>query len=184
MVVGGLIIFSSLLMIVKYPIVAIGGTIVGLFLFPQTWVFLSKKFHKTFARKEKIMLLLVVMFLTPFINGITESQNTSSTTPAPVVTQAQKDSAQKDLTDLMVLGKKSGLVQSYTFDVERIVYVGPIWYTQTVEFKKDFLAKISSLLVPIKGKTGGWEFLEVRDAYSNEKVAEVTAFTGSLEVYK
>lgn len=81
----------------------------------------------------------------------------------------------------MALGKKSGLVTSYEFsESANVVYVGPLWYTQQVPFKKDFIAKIAML----KTNITGYRHFEVRDSYSNEKVAEVTAFSGSLEVYK
>jgi hypothetical protein len=42
------------------------------------------------------------------------------------------------------------------------------------------LAKVATL----KKAITGYNHFEVRDAYSDEKVAEVTAFTNSLEVYK
>lgn len=81
----------------------------------------------------------------------------------------------------MALGKKSGLVTAYEFsDSATVVYVGNVWYTQTVQFKKDFLASIGML----KKQITGYQHLEIRDAYSNEKVAEITAFGGSLEVYR
>jgi hypothetical protein len=50
----------------------------------------------------------------------------------------------------------------------------------TVSFKKDFLAKVAMLQEAISGR----HFFEVHDDHSNEKVGEVTAFGGSLEVYK
>ena len=82
----------------------------------------------------------------------------------------------------MGLAKESGLVMSYDFTPDKgwTVYVGSVLYSQTVQFKKDFLAKIATLRKRITGYT----FFEIRDAFSNEKVAEVTAFSSSLEVYK
>jgi hypothetical protein len=50
----------------------------------------------------------------------------------------------------------------------------------TVTFKKDFLAKFAMLQEEISGR----HFFEVRDDHSNEKVGEVTAFSGALKVYK
>lgn len=95
--------------------------------------------------------------------------------------KAAKEKAQKELDDVIALSKKAGLVKSYEFsDKANVVYVNKMWYTQDVSFKKDFLAKIASLKTAITG----YHRFEVRDAYSNEKVAEVTAFSGSLEVYK
>lgn len=94
---------------------------------------------------------------------------------------AAKAEAQEKLDELMALGKKSGLVTAYEFsDSATVVYVGNVWYTQTVQFKKDFLASIGML----KKQITGYQHLEIRDAYSNEKVAEITAFGGSLEVYR
>jgi hypothetical protein len=46
--------------------------------------------------------------------------------------------------------------------------------------KKNFIAKIGSL----KKAITGYSHLEVKDAYSNEKVGEITAFSQSIEVYK
>jgi cytoskeletal protein RodZ len=89
--------------------------------------------------------------------------------------------AQKELDKIMSLAKQSGLVVSYEFsNSATVVYIGQVWYAQTVQFKKDFIAKIAML----KEQITGYRHLEVRDAYSNEKVAEVTAFAGSLEIYK
>jgi hypothetical protein len=73
------------------------------------------------------------------------------------------------------------LVSSYTFsDVERVIYVTDVWYGLKVDFKKDFLAKVAMLQEAISGR----HFFEVRNDRSNEKVGEVTAFDGSLEVYR
>lgn len=95
--------------------------------------------------------------------------------------QQKKEVAQKELDELIKLMKEEGLVQSYEFsESQNVVYVGKVWYTQNVQFKKDFLAKLSTL----KETITGYHRFEVRDALSNEKVAEVTAFSGSLEVYK
>ena len=100
---------------------------------------------------------------------------------APAKPAVDKAAAQKELDALMNLSKQAQLVTSYEFsDTANVVYAGSAWYTQTVEFKKNFLAKVSSL----KEQITGYHRFEVRDAYSNEKVAEVTAFSGSLEVYK
>lgn len=73
------------------------------------------------------------------------------------------------------------LVSSSEFsETDRVIYVTDTWYSMTVSFKKDFLAKVATLQDAISGK----HFFEVRDEHSNEKVGEVTAFSGSLEVYK
>ena len=92
-----------------------------------------------------------------------------------------KEAAQKELDEVMKLAKTAGLVSSYEFSEKaNVVYVGNVWYTQTVAFKKDFMGKVATL----KKTITGYHRFEVLDAYSNEKVAEVTGFSGSLEVYK
>jgi hypothetical protein len=91
------------------------------------------------------------------------------------------EAAQKELDELIDLSKTAGLVSSYEFSERAsVVYVTDVWYTQTVQFKKDFLAKVGGL----KQTITGYKHFEVRHANSNEKVAELTSFTGSLEVYK
>lgn len=104
-----------------------------------------------------------------------------ATTQDSKPSEAEKQVAQKELDKIMDLGKQAGLVTSYEFsNTANVVYVGKAWYSQTVSFKKDFLAKVSSL----KQTITGYHSFKVRDAYSDEIVAEVTAFSGSLEVYK
>ena len=72
-------------------------------------------------------------------------------------------------------------MSSYEFsDAERVIYVTDVWYGLSVQFKKDFLAKVAALQQAATGR----HFFEVRNDHSNEKVGEVTAFEGSLEVYK
>lgn len=116
------------------------------------------------------------------------------TTPAPEVKQEapketattkptlSKEDAQKEFDRLMDLSKQSGLVKSYemTEDVSLTIFVSKLWYTLEVQFKKDMIAKFSTLQQAIYGR----HRLEVRDAFSNEKVAEVTAFSGSIEILK
>lgn len=100
----------------------------------------------------------------------------------PQVSQASKDEAMKEFERLMDLSKASGLVKSYemTKDTSLKIFVSKVWYTQEVQFKKDMVAKFSTLQQTIYGR----HRLEVRDAFSNEKVAEVTAFSGSIEILK
>lgn len=92
-----------------------------------------------------------------------------------------KADAQKELDEFMELSKKATLVTSYEFsESANVVYVGKIWYPQTAIQKKDFLAYVADL----KKKATGYHRFEVKDAYSDEVVAEVTAFSGALKVYK
>lgn len=101
---------------------------------------------------------------------------------APIVqTTRPVAEAQKELDDFIDLTKRAGLVDSYEFSkTASVVYIGPVWYSQKVTFKKDFVAKIAML----KKEITGYSHFEVRDAQSNEKVAEVTAFSSSIEIYK
>src|SRR5262249_47818580 len=83
--------------------------------------------------------------------------------------------------ELMDTGEKAQLVSSYEFsDTERVIYVTDVWNSMTAAFKKDFLAKVAMLQEAISGH----HYFEVRNEHSNEKVGEVTAFGGTLEVYK
>ncbi|MFA6105347.1 MAG: hypothetical protein WC725_01960 [Patescibacteria group bacterium] len=114
-----------------------------------------------------------------------EQVNKDSQVKTEAVTTVQtarpKEEAQKELDELINLGKQAGLFDSYEFSkTASVVYVGPAWYSQKVTFKKDILAKLAML----KEEITGFKHLEIRDVQSNEKVAEVTAFGGSLEVYK
>jgi hypothetical protein len=110
----------------------------------------------------------------------------SEPTAAPQEAEAAKSGpsaadAMVQFKDLMDTAEKATLVSSYKFsDSERVIYVTDVWYSMTVAFKKDFLAKVAMLQEGISGR----HFFEVRDDHSNEKVGEVTAFSGSLEVYK
>lgn len=115
----------------------------------------------------------------------TPTQEVKTETPKETATpkpSVSKEEAQKEFDRLMELSKKSGLVTSYEMSAETPlkIFVSKVWYTQEVSFKKDMIAKFSSLEQAIYGR----HRLEVRDAYSNEKVAEVTAFSGAFEVYK
>lgn len=118
-------------------------------------------------------------------NSKSDVQTTTSTSQVsnanPVATVQSKIDAQKELNDLIALSKKALLIDSYEFsDKASVVYVSSVWYTQTVAFKKDFMAKIATL----KETITGYAHFEVRDVNSNEKVGEVTSFSRSLEVYK
>lgn len=95
-------------------------------------------------------------------------------------TQSTKAEAQKELSDFMKLSTNAHIVKSYDFTNERIVYVDTMWYEMTVIQKQDFVAHVAIL----KKAAAGYQHFEVHDAYSNEKVAEVTTFLGSVKVYK
>lgn len=95
--------------------------------------------------------------------------------------EMSKEDAQKELDEFMALSKKATLVTSYEFsESANVVYVGEIWYSQTAVQKKDFLAYVGNL----KKAVTGYRNFKVKDAYSDEVVAELTSFSGDLKVYK
>ncbi len=101
-----------------------------------------------------------------------------------VATQAEAvdaAAAQDALDALIEISKHAGLISSYEFsDVAAVVYVTDVWYELDVSAKKSLLTKIGSL----KEQATGYHQFEVRHSKSNEKVGEVTAFSGSVEVYR
>ena len=159
----------------------------------------SFKNIKVWINKHPICTVIILLFVfvffvsmasSPTVNSdISSNSNISETSKVKPKDQTQntnsnsisKTDAEKQLAEIISLGKKAGLITSYEFsNTANVIYIGSVWYTQTVSFKKDLMAKISIL----KEVATGYRHYEVRDAYSNEKVAEVTAFSGSLEVYK
>lgn len=102
--------------------------------------------------------------------------------PAQASTETNdKQKAQEELDAIIALSKQAGVVSSYEFsETANVVYVTDVWYSLDVSFKKDLMGKIASL----KETITGYHRFEVRNAKSNEKVGEVTAFSGSIEVYK
>jgi cell division protein FtsL len=168
-------------------IICIAG---GILLIPSAAEIIEKKYKFYLSRNKKILLVFIVVISAPLLAGLTSktedkvvSNNDVQNTKTEVTKEntLSKENAQKELDEIISLGKKAGLISSYEFsDKATVVYVGDTWYTQTVSFKKDLMAKIATL----KKIIIGYRHFEVRDAYSNEKVAEVAAFSGSLEVYK
>lgn len=143
------------------------------------------KTKKEWYKRWYVIVLVVIGFI--WAVGSSFSGNSGSTTPQPVTQQTQttptvsKEQAQKDLTDFMETAKKAKLVSSYEFsDKATVVYIDSMWYTQKVDFKKDFIAKIGLL----KKALTGYSHFEARDAYNNDKVAEITSFSQSIEIYK
>ena len=128
--------------------------------------------------------LVTACFAIGWIATAGGTASSAATQPAFTSTAAPSTSATdaaKQFNDLMDLSEKGNLVSSYTFsDTERVIHVTDVWYSMTVQFKKDFLAKVAMLQETMSGK----HFFEVRDEHSNDKVGEVTAFSGALEVYK
>lgn len=191
-VFGIFILLMSLSALTRQPIAGLMIAAAGALLLPPV----AKRVSDRLAGKWRITIAVVLLLIGIGASGssqqlqqqqtVTQNQTTSQPTtpppaPTPTPTTVNKDVAEKELKDFMDLGIKANLVDSYDFsDSATVVYVSPVWYTQTVAFKKDFLAKTAML----KKAVTGYGHLEVRDSHSNEKVAEVTAFSQSLEVYK
>lgn len=154
--------------------------------------FLSEK-NKARIKKHPfitgfLVLIIIMVFVdlakgpsaisTPVNTPVVTEQPTPQKQEVPAISKVQ---AQKELADFMETAKKAKLVSSYEFSEKAtVVYIDSMWYTQKVDFKKDFIAKIGLL----KKAVTGYTHFEARDAYSNEKVAEITAFSQSIEVYK
>ncbi len=147
----------------------------------------DNKLKKPWYKKWWIIALLLMFFYglgkvaMELPKGSTEAPQAATEAPQPATSLKSKEESQKELDELMNLAKTGKLITSFEFsDSAAVVYAGPAWYTQTVGFKKDFLAKAAML----KKEITGYRHFEVRDSYSNEKVGEVTSFSGSLEIYK
>lgn len=97
-----------------------------------------------------------------------------------------KEQAQKELDEFMKLAVQAQVVTSYDFkEIAKNTYrwdifVGKNWYVQTVAQKKDFIGYIAMR----KKAITGYSNFKLNDAYTNEKVGEVTSFSQSIEVYK
>lgn len=149
--------------------------------------------YKPFYKGKKFIWSVVIGFI---LIGMIFGDDTSpvpapsaetATTPVivPKETEVQKQAAraeaQEQLDALIALSKQANIVASYEFsEIANVVYVTNVWYGLDVSFKKDLMGKIASL----KEAATGYHRFEVRNSKSNEKVAEVTAFSGSIEIYK
>jgi hypothetical protein len=145
----------------------------------------EKTNKKEWYKRWYVIVIVVIGFI--WAVGSSFGGSSSNTTTQPVAQQTQtaptvsKEQAQKDLNDFMETAKKAKLVSFYEFsDKATVVYIDSMWYTQKVDFKKDFIAKIGLL----KKALTGYSHFEARDAYNNEKVAEITSFSQSIEIYK
>ena len=138
---------------------------------------------KEWMTKHPVLVgIIFVFFLIFLINMFSGPDEPKTVTESPQpISQISKDQAQKELTDFMNTAKKANLISSYEFsDKASEVFIDSMWYTQKVDFKKDFIAKIGLLKKAVTGYTN----FVAKDAYSNEKVAEITAFSQSIEIYK
>lgn len=131
--------------------------IIGIILLPQIHI----------TKKSKIIIMIVGLVFsgTFFINIDKKEQKVLHTENTEMIR-----SARESLDNFISLGKEANLILSYEFsDKTNVIYVSKLWYTQTVDFKKNtFLNTIANLKEVVTGDP----FFEVRDAYSNEKIAE------------
>lgn len=144
----------------------------------------------TKAMKVTAFIIGFIIIISIFSGNKKSEQGTSTSnsaeTPTATVPGLSKEQAQAELDDFMKLAKGSGLVTSYDFSklTENVyrwdIFVGPIWYTQTVQQKKDFMGYMG---IHKKAITGFSNF-EVHDDHTNEKVAEITAFGQEIKIYK
>ena len=151
----------------------------------------KKKWYRTWWAYG-LYVLFAVSVVVASVDDSKGAPQPVATNPAPAISSEAKQvtpaapvpdkkSAQQELDKFMALAKQADLVTSYEFsDSAAVVYVGSAWYTMTVVQKKDFIAHVGEL----KKAVTGYRHFEVHDAYSDEKVAEVTSFSGSYEVYK
>lgn len=133
-------------------------------------------------RQQKVILgiLGVIMLVIGYNSLGTDTPSTPQPAQATVSPEA-KQNALKQLKDVLGVAMENGLVTTYEFsDSANVIYVSNLWYTSTVQSKQEFLNSISR----IKEQATGYHRFEVRHAQSNEKVAEVTAFSGAVEIYK
>lgn len=187
---GILFAFIGLISLISTSWMSLGFIFSAIIIVPPGNRFFRNKLHLVFTRKSKIVTVLVLLLAGMFADMASSAATGEPVPFAPAyeasapVAQApavDKEKAKADLDEVMRLAIKSTLVSTYEFSNKaNVVFVEPLWYSMPVSFKKDFLAKIAKL----KEAMTGYHSFEVRDAYSNEKVAEVTAFSGSLEVYK
>jgi hypothetical protein len=133
---------------------------------------------------ETFFGLVIVIILTVLV--VVKISQPSDPEPEPVVVTEVKQSAQKQLDDKMNLLIEKGMVTSYSFSskdnssVENVIYVSNLWYNTPATLKKDILSSLAGL----KEQARGSHRFEVRDANSNEKLGEVTAFSGEIKIYK
>lgn len=126
-------------------------------------------------------ILVVFAIVVSNIGGDTTSSKSTTSSDTKVISAEEKQKAWKNFVDSLNLMKEGGIISSYDFsETANVIYVSTGWYTMPVQQKKDFLTSLSVM----KKVATGYHRLEVRDAYSNEKVAEVTSFSGAVEIYK
>lgn len=145
----------------------------------------SASTQKKWYKKWWVWVIGFVVFSNVIVSISSPTQTTVNTNTNTQQLQkeqeARSEKAKKELKELMDMEMKAGVVHSYEFsESASVVFVDSNWYGQTVTQKKDFIAYVGMH----KKDMQGYSHFEVRDAYSNEKVAEMTSFSSSIEVYK
>ncbi len=134
------------------------------------------------ALKALGVFALFFAFLGFMVFGGDDDSAERQTEPSVAQTETVDAVAAQDALDALIeISKHAGLITSYEFsDVAVVVYVTDVWYGLDVSAKKSLLTQIGLL----KEQATGYHQFEVRHSKSNEKVGEVTAFSGSVEIYK
>lgn len=143
----------------------------------------EEKIQKKWYKKWWVWVIGFVIFSNVIVSlsSPTQTTTTTNTQQSQKEQEANIEKAKTELKDTLTAYEKAGAVHSYKFDESaRVVYADSNWYGQTVTQKKDFIAYVGSHLDVMLGN----HHFEVRDAYSNELAGEMTAFSGSIEVYK
>ncbi len=168
------------------PLVGIACFLIAIIVLPKTsQIVLERyKYKVSVLNKAFVIIVLLAPLLVIIIKNnppVPFAVETKDAVPEdlPTVNKTPIE-AQKELKSFLALSKKAQIINSYDFTVDRVIYVDRMWYSMTVTQKEHFLWNISNL----KKISTGYHRFEARDAYSNEKVGEVTAFSGSVEVYK
>lgn len=184
--------FAGFGMLFESPFGGLALLAAAAILIPKVSAFIETKIHRTFPTGAKVVLVLALVAIsgstlpdpTPTVSTdapVAVAETSASATQTPAQDSQAKEKAEEELKAFMDLSIQATLVSSYEFsESANVVYVGSIWYSQTAIQKKDFLAYVAKA----KKEATGYHHFEVHDAYTDEKVAEVTAFSGALKVYK
>ena len=115
-----------------------------------------------------VVSVLIALCVSVFRFAVSGDFKPSAATAQQTVSPADRAAAQQKLDDILSKAKTAGLVTSYDLSSVPVIYVGPVWYTQTVQFKKDFLASIAMGLQTTIGKY----FLEARTDTPTKRLAK------------
>ncbi len=141
----------------------------------------DKEVLKAKASKQRKYLFVSFVIAYFSFSVFNYFQNLPAEEVKTVVSPEQKQKDLQTLKETMAILTENKLATSYEFSENaNVVYVSGKWYGLTAQEKKELLTSIGN----VKDVATGYRWFEVRDAYSDELVAKVTAFTGSVEIYK